>query len=177
MDTRNLIAAALAATLLLTGCAKPQDEAQEEEAKAAAAKAEAAAVDLAAEEQAIRNRSAEWMNYANAKDVPTIVNGIFSPDAIAVSQGDVRKGSAAIQAGMEKDMKKMPDAVISWTTTTVKVAASGDLAVEKGDYYFDPDGSGKKPATAGTFVTVWEKIDGNWRATTDVSTENAAPAT
>jgi len=176
MDTRNLIAAALAATLLLAGCAKTQDEAKEDEAQAAA-KAEAAAVDLAAEEQAIRNRSAEWMNYANAKDVPTIVNGIFSPDAIAVSQRDVRKGSAAIQAGMEKDVKEMPDAVISWTTTTVKVAASGDLAVEKGDYYFDPDGSGKKPATAGTFVTVWEKIDGNWRATTDVSTENAAPAT
>lgn len=176
MDTRKTIAAALAATLLLAGCAKTQDEAKEEEARAAA-KAEAPAVDLAAEEQAIRNRSAEWMNYANAKDVPTIVNGIFSPDAIAVSQGEVRKGSAAIQAGMEKDVKKMPDAVVSWTTTAVKVAASGDLAVEKGDYYFDPDGSGKKPATAGTFVTVWEKIDGNWRATTDVSTENAAPAT
>ncbi|MEX0734223.1 MAG: nuclear transport factor 2 family protein [Steroidobacteraceae bacterium] len=172
MDTRKSIAAALAATLMLAGCAKTQEEPKEEP------KAEAPAVDLAAEEQAVRNRSAEWMNYANAKDVATIVNGIFSPDAIAVSgDGDVRKGSAAIQAGMEKDVKEMPDAVVSWTTTTVKVAASGDLAVEKGDYYFDPDGSGKKPATAGTFVTVWEKIDGNWRATTDVAAENAAPAT
>ncbi|MGH8129715.1 MAG: YybH family protein [Steroidobacteraceae bacterium] len=156
---------------MLAGCAKPQEEPKEE------AKAEAQAVDLAAEEQAIRNRSAEWMNYANAKDVATIVNGIFSPDAIAVSgEGDVRRGSAAIQAGMEKDVKKNPDGVVSWTTTSVNVAASGDMAVEKGDYYFDPDGSGKKPATSGTFVTVWEKIDGNWRATTDVGAENPTEA-
>jgi len=179
MNSRTIIAAALAATVLLAGCAKKQEEPKEE------AKATTPAVDIAAEEQAIRNRSAEWMNYNNSKDVATIVNGIFSPDAYATFDGKVRKGSAAIQAALEADMKKMPDAVVSWNTTSVKVADAGDMAVEKGDYYLDPDGSGKKPATSGTYLTVWEKIDGNWRATADVGAENspdaaagtAAPAT
>jgi outer membrane murein-binding lipoprotein Lpp len=72
MKSRTIIAAALAATFLLAGCAKKQ-EAPKEEPKAAAP-----VVDLAAEEQAIRNRSGEWMNYANSKDAASIA-GISRP--------------------------------------------------------------------------------------------------
>jgi uncharacterized protein (TIGR02246 family) len=170
MYTRTMIAAALAATLLLAGCAK-KEEAKEEP------KAEAPAVDLAAEEQAVRNRSAEWMNYANAKDVGTIVNGVYSPDAYATYDGKVQKGSAAIQSSLEAGIKKTPDAVVSWNTTSVKVADAGDMAIERGDFVFDPDGEGRKSAITGTYLTVWEKIDGSWRATADVGAENPAPAT
>jgi uncharacterized protein (TIGR02246 family) len=166
MRTRSWIAAGLAAGLLLTGCAKAKEEAKEEP------KMEAPAIDLAAEEQAIRNRSAEWMNYANAKDVASIANGIFAPDAVTAYDGNVRKGTADIQAGLEKEFKDNPASVISWTTSGVKVAASGDLAYETGELYFDPDGEGKKPQTTGAFVTVWAKVDGSWRAVADAGTEN-----
>ena len=171
MKLHAIIAAALAATVLLAGCAK-KEEAPKEEAKAAAP-----AVDLAAEEQAIRARSAEWMNYANSKDVATIVNEVYAPDAIVIYDGNVRRGSAEIQASAEKDKAASPNSVISWTTTSVRVAASGDMALETGDVVLDVDGDGKKPATQGTFVTTWVKIDGKWRALADAGTENAAPAT
>lgn len=173
MYTTRLIAITLATALFAVGCQKQRDEAK---AEAEAAKAEAPAIDLAAEEQAIKNRSAEWMNFANAKDVDTIVGEIYAPDAIAVMEGEVRRGTDALKAGIEKDLKKMPEAVVSWNTTSVKVAASGDMAVEKGDFYLDPDGAGKKDATSGNYVTVWEKIDGTWRATTDVAVEGLAEA-
>lgn len=173
MTTRILIATTLASALLLGGCAKPQEE---QTAEAEAPGAETPAVDLAAEEEAIRNRSAEWMNYANAKDSATIVNSIYSPDAIAAFEGEILRGTEELQAGIEKDFKDMPDAVLSWNTTSVKLAASGDMAVEKGDFYMDPDGDGRKPATTGNYVTVWEKIDGEWRATTDVAAEGSAEA-
>jgi uncharacterized protein (TIGR02246 family) len=171
MKSRTMIAAALAATVLLAGCAKKHEEPKEE------AKAAAPAVDLAAEEQAVRNRSAEWMNYSNSKDVATIVNEVYSPDAYATLSGKVHKGSAAIQSSLEAEIKKTPNAVVSWNTTSVKVADAGDMAIERGDYVVDPDGEGKKSAITGTYLTVWEKIDGKWRATADVGTDTVAPKT
>jgi uncharacterized protein (TIGR02246 family) len=169
MYTRSLSALAVAAALFATGCAK-QEEPKEE------AVAEAPAVDLAAEEEAIRNRSGEWMNYANSKDAASIANGIFAPDAILISDDKAYKGTAAIQAAGEAQFKEMPDAVVSWTSDQVRVASSGDLAVETGSFTVDPDGEGKKPATQGSFVTAWAKVDGQWRAITDAGGENAAAA-
>ena len=48
--------------------------------------------------------------------------------------------------GAEKGVKKNAGCVVSWTTDGVRVAASGDLAVETGSITMDPDGEGKKPA-------------------------------
>jgi uncharacterized protein (TIGR02246 family) len=168
MFTRTMTAAAVAATLLATGCAKKEEPAEEP-------MAEAPAVDLAAEEQAIRNRSGEWMNYANAKDAAAIANGILAPDALGIYEGKAHKGSAAMQAAAEAEYKEMPNALIGWTSDQVRVAGSGDLAVEIGSYTLDPDGAeGKEPAIQGSFATTWVKVDGQWRALTDAGGENAA---
>ncbi len=169
MFTRTLIAAAVAATLFTAGCAKKEEPKVEP-------KAEAPAIDVAAEEQAIRNRSGEWMNYANSKDAASIANGIYSADAVTIYDGTIRRGSAEIQAGMEESYKETPKALISWSSDQVKVASSGDLALETGNITLDPDGEGKKPAVQGAFVTVWAKVDGQWRAIADAGTENAKPA-
>ena len=166
MFTRTLFAMTLAAALFATGCAKKEEP--KEEPKAAAP-----AIDLAAEEQAIRTRSGEWMNYANSKDAASIANGIYSTDAIQIYDGTIRKGSAEIQAGIEKQDKETPNSLISWSSDKVRVASSGDLALETGSISLDPDGDGKKPATQGAFVTVWAKVDGQWRAIADAGTENA----
>lgn len=164
MNSRAL-AAAVSATILFAGCG-----AKKEEAPAPAA---APAVDLAAEEAAIRNRSAEWMNYANAKDAASIAK-VFAPDAITIFDGNVRRGSAEIMAGVEKGFAENPNSVVSWTTDSVKMAQSGDLAVEYGTVHVDEDGAdGKKPATDGAFTTVWEKVDGAWRVASDAGTDNA----
>ena len=78
---------------------------------------------------------------------------------------------------MEAEMKEAPDATVSWTSDQVRVAESGDLAVEIGSFNFDPDGAGKKPAVQGTFATTWVKADGQWRALSDAGGENVpAPA-
>jgi len=168
MKSRTIIAAALAATVLLAGCAKKQ-EAPKEEPKAAAP-----VVDLAAEEQAIRNRSGEWMNYVNSKDVASIANGIFAPDAVMISEGKAYRGTAEILAAMDAQLKKMPDALVSWSSDKVHVASSGDLAYETGSFTVDPDGEGKKPAVLGSFATTWAKVDGQWHAVADAGGENAA---
>lgn len=170
MFSRTLFAMTLAAALFATGCAKKEEPKEEP-------KAEAPAVDLAAEEQAVRNRSGEWMNYANSKDAASIANGIFAPDAVMISDDKAYKGSAAIQGALEAQIKKTPDALVSWSSDQVRVASSGDLAVETGSFTVDPDGEGKKPAVQGSFATTWAKVDGQWRATSDAGGENAAAAT
>ena len=87
MNRSATILALAAAGFVVTGCAK------KEEAPPAPAEPAAPAVDIAAEEAAIRNRSGEWMNFANAKDIESIA-GIFSPDVITVYDGNVRRGAA-----------------------------------------------------------------------------------
>ena len=172
MFTRTLFAMTLTAALLATACAK-----KEEPKVDAAAESAVPAIDLAAEEQAIRNRSGEWMNYANAKDAASIANGIFAADGVLISDEKAHKGAAAIQAAMEAELKENPDAVVSWTSDNVRIASSGDLAVETGSFTMDPDGDGKKPAVQGSFATAWAKIDGQWRAVSDAGGENVAAAT
>ncbi len=61
-------------TLAQPHCLRPACAKKEEPKAEAAAEPAAPAVDLAAEEQAIRTRSGEWMNYANSKDAASIAN-------------------------------------------------------------------------------------------------------
>lgn len=175
MYSRTLFALTLAAALFATGCEKK--DGMDVDADATAEPAEPA-VDLAAEEQAIRNRSGEWMNYVNSRDSAAIANGMFAPDGVVIMNGKAYKGQAAVQAAFDAEMKANPKALISWTSDQIRVSDSGDFAIENGNYTFDPDGDGKKPAVQGSFATTWAKIDGEWRVLSDAAGANAeAPAT
>ena len=162
MRGRTLILIAAACGALAAGCVKPAPEAP--------------AVDLVAEAQAVRDRSAAWMQLAQAKDVAGILNGVYTPDAVTLYDGKILKGSAAIQADLDAGNAATPNSSIAWSTNDVKVAASGDLAYELGAFTFDPDGAESAPATSGEFVTVWTKVDGTWRAAVDAGTMMKAAA-
>ncbi|HEY5626230.1 MAG TPA: hypothetical protein VIT93_07050, partial [Dehalococcoidia bacterium] len=78
-------------------------------------------VDLAAEAQAIRDRSAEWLKLAIARDAAGIANGMFTADAVTLFDGEINHGTAAIQASIEADTAANPDSTLSWTTSHVHV--------------------------------------------------------
>ena len=158
---RIIMAAVFA--LVASACAQKAPEAPAEPA--------APAVDLAAEEQAVRARSAEWLRLVQARDAAGIMATIPTADPMTMFDGEVRKGMAEIQAGLEQDIADAKNAVINWTTDEVHVAASGDMAYELGTTTADPDGDGKEPATTSKYVTVWRKVDGQWRAAVDAGTE------
>ena len=162
MRGRTMILVAAACAAFAAGCAKPAPEAP--------------VVDLAAEAQAVRDRSAAWMQMAQAKDGAGIVNGVYTSDAVTLYDGKILKGPAAIQADQEAGYAADPNGTIEWTTNDVKVAASGDLAYELGAFTFDADGAGDGAATSGEFVTVWTKVDGTWRAVVDAGTMMKAAA-
>ena len=67
-------------------------------------------------------------------------------------------------------MLTTPGAAISWKTTKVEVAKSGDLACLSGTYEVTMnDPSGKPANDHGKYVEVWEKqADGKWKCGTDI---------
>jgi uncharacterized protein (TIGR02246 family) len=165
MDTRAL-AAAVAAALLLNGCS-----AKKEEAPAPAAEPAAPAVDLAAEEKAIQTRNGEWMNFMNARDTASL-GGVYAPDAVSIYDGVVQNGSPEIVAGFEKNMGAHPDTVISWSTDSLRIAESGDLAVEIGSIHTKYGKTDKARETDGKYITVWAKEDGVWHVIADAGTDD-----
>ncbi len=158
---RNLIPAVSAIALLtLVACAAPEPAAEEPAAPA---------VDLAAEAQAVRDLSAKWLAAAQAKDEAAAA-AVFAEDGVTIFDGTIDVGRAAIQASNEAENAENPDSTITWTTTEVHVAEAGDMAYERGNWTFDPDGEGAAPAELGEFVTVYRKIDGAWMVVADAGT-------
>ena len=138
---------------LLPGCAAPQETAP--------------TVDVAAEAQAVRDRSAQWLEWARAKDAAAIADGIFLEHAETIFDGEIHQGRAAILASIESEQAEAPDFTITWTTSRVEVAASGELAYERGSWTFDPDGDGEAPEEHGEYLTIWKKADGTWSCAVD----------
>jgi Tol biopolymer transport system component len=56
-----------------------------------------------------------------------------------------------------------PKANTTWSTDAIRIAESGDLAIQTGEYRvtgLGPRGDGEDK---GRFVTVWKKVDGEWK--------------
>lgn len=126
--------------------------------------------DLAAEERAIRDADARWLKFAQARDAAG-EGAMFAADGIAVRQQGVEfTGPAAIEAYAAKDYAANPKSQTTWTTDSIRVAESGELAVQTGQTHVvnaGPKGVGENRAR---FVTVWRKINGEWKVAYDMST-------
>jgi uncharacterized protein (TIGR02246 family) len=127
----------------------------------------------AADEAAIRAASAAWSQAAAAKDVDKAVSFygdgavVMAPKAPAVHDSEnIRKGWAEGFA--------MPGPGLSWHTTTVEVARSGDLAYENGTYDFVTTGkNGKTSDEKGKYLVIWKKqADGAWKVAVDMDNSN-----
>lgn len=140
---------------VLAGCAPPPEPAP--------------VIDTAAEAQAIRDLSAQWLAWSQAKEASAIA-GLLAPNAVTIFDGEFHDGPAAIQANIESGYADAPDSTISWTTNEVHVAASGDLAYERGSWVFDKDGEGEGAPDTGQYVTVWKKVGGEWKVAVDAGT-------
>jgi uncharacterized protein (TIGR02246 family) len=127
------------------------------------------AADTQAAEQTLRDLDAQWSAAAGAKDVEKTVS-FYSEDAVVMppnAPADTTKD--AIRKGWQ-DLLATPGLLMSWKTTKVEVAKSGDLAFLSGTYEVTMhDPSGKPINDRGKYVEVWEKqADGKWKCGTDI---------
>jgi uncharacterized protein (TIGR02246 family) len=149
------------AALALVGCAGSSEPPAPEEPQ----------IDLAAEEQAVRAVNVKWLELAGSKDAEGI-GALFVDNAWTLSSEEgLTDGRPAIVEQMQEDFEENPDAVVDWGAKQVWVAASADLAVERGWWTGDEDGPGEaKPELKGEYITVLVKVGDEWKVLADAST-------
>ena len=124
--------------------------------------------DLAAEEKAIRDLSKHWLELAKARDAAGEA-GLFAADAIAyrAHHGPI-VGPAEYQTYAAKDYADNPKASTTWSTDAIRVAESGDLAIQTGEFHNTALGPKGDREDKGRFVTVWRKTNGEWKVAHDI---------
>jgi ketosteroid isomerase-like protein len=117
--------------------------------------------------------------YSEASRTKNLDKGIsfYADDALSFSNYSVTTTTKeATRAEMQKGFS-MPG-TISWKTSTVVVARSGDLAYEHGRYtYTTPESGGKIKTQLGNYLLVWTKPPGGeWKISVDTDAEEPPPA-
>jgi ketosteroid isomerase-like protein len=127
------------------------------------------AADTRATEQNLRDLDDQWSAAAGAKDLEKTVS-FYSEDAIVMPPNASAATTKEAIRKVWQDLLASPGLVISWKTTKIEVAKSGDLACLSGTYELTMnDPSGKPINDRGKYVEVWEKhADGKWKCGTDI---------
>lgn len=123
----------------------------------------------ASDEAAIRSASAGWSKAAQAKDLDKST-AVFADDGIAMyPKMPILEGKDAIRKGWQQ-MLSAPGPGLTFATSGIEVARSGDIAWEHGKYeYATADKKGIVSIEKGKYVTVWKKQpDGSWKVAADI---------
>src|ERR1700704_606439 len=150
------LALTVAAAVFVAGCSSPARHA-----------------DLAADEKAIRELAAKWQKALRARD-PVTQAEMFAPDGMSYHGGqEPLVGPAAILAWESKSASDHPKAVITSKTNEIRIAASGDLAVQSGEGRITSMGANGEDHSVRTqrFVTVWRKVNGEWKVAHDIAVD------
>ena len=116
-----------------------------------------------AEEKAVRDAEAEWSKVAGAKDLDKTVS-FYADDAVVMPPNQV---AVTTKDGIRNLWKGFLDSLqdISWKTTRVEVAKSGDMAFLTGTYEMTMKDGTKDH---GKYCEVWEKKGSTWKVGIDM---------
>ena len=123
------------------------------------------------DEKAVRDADAEWSKVAGAKDLDKTVS-FYADDAMVLPPNQPMITS---KTGIRDLWKGFLDSLtdISWKTTRVETAKSGDMAVLTGTYDMTMKDGTKEH---GKYCEVWEKKGGTWKVGVDMfSSDLPAP--
>jgi uncharacterized protein (TIGR02246 family) len=125
--------------------------------------------DMATEEKAIREADATWLKAAQARDASAEA-AVFATDGVAYREHtDPLVGPVAFQEWSAKEYVENPKEVAAWTTEAIQITDSGELAVQTGQFHvagLGPKGDGEDK---GRYVTIWKKVNGEWKVAHDIS--------
>jgi len=161
MKNYSIQMAACVLALFLSGCAQappPAPDTREADAKA------------------IRDGEDAWAKDWASKDVNKIASHYADDAALLMPDAPAIKGRAVISSALT-EMVKDTNLTLSFTTTSVDVAKSGDIAYSQGNYSMTmTDPQSKKVVTEkGKYLTTYKKqADGSWKAVADMNASDAA---
>jgi ketosteroid isomerase-like protein len=129
----------------------------------------ALAADTKAIEQGLRDLDAQWSAAAGSKDLEKTIS-FYSEGAIVLPTNAPAATTKGAIRNTWKDLLASPGLAISWKTTKVEVAKSGDIAYTTGTYELTmSDTSGKPVPDHSKYVEVWKRqADGKWKVVADI---------
>lgn len=134
--------------------------------------------DVAAEQQKLLRRDAEWADTAAAgKDVEKIVS-YWSDDALVIEPGQpVYEGKAAIRAYVAASLQ-IPGFKIHWVSEKPVFSPDGQMAYMRGvDEMTMPGPNGALMTLHTRGISIWRRDpDGEWRCVADIANEPPAAA-
>lgn len=95
---------------------------------------------------------------------------LYADDAVSFpSYQPMLKGKDALKAQIDMD-KQVGFKVLKFKLTTMDIVESGDLAIETGTYDMSMEMPGMPEATddQGKYITIYQKIDGEWKIKYDM---------
>jgi uncharacterized protein (TIGR02246 family) len=122
-----------------------------------------------ANERAIRKLDKEWSAATQNKDAGKML-AYYADDASALPfNAPIAMGKDQIQK-MWAGLMGMPGFSLSFASTRIEVAKSGDLAYDVGTFELKLNDANGSPTTMmGKYVVVWKKQpDGHWKAAADI---------
>ena len=140
----------------------------------------APADDHVAAETAIRAADDEWSKSAANNNVDTWLSH-YTADAAALPPNEpMAVGTDAVRKTIGAFLAT-PGLKVTWKTTKVEAAKSGDVGYSYGTYEMTfSDAKGKPAADRGKYLEVWKKQpDGSWKCTADMFSSDlpaSAPA-
>jgi len=143
-------------------------------ALALAACAPAATVNQQSEEAAIRAAGQDWQRAVAARDVERIVS-LHTSDAVLMTPGSPVATGAAGARSSWAGLMAMPGVSLNWTPARIEVT-SPTTATETGAYNLSFDSPGGRVNDRGNYVTLWRKVDGQWRVATDATVSSSPMA-
>ena len=143
---------------------------------AAPSRAVAQTADTAAEAQAIRELSRQWVATVATKD-PAATVKFYTDDSVMLPQdAPVAEGHDAI-AKVWRGYFDLPDFSLTFSPTKINVSSSGDMAYEIGRYALGFRGDKGLVQEKGKYVVVWKKVGGTWKAAADIfNSDGPAPS-
>jgi uncharacterized protein (TIGR02246 family) len=134
----------------------------------------AATIDTrAADEAAIRAATEALGPVVEAKDLEKAVAPYTDDAVLFVPKAPAAVGKDAIRAAVQ-GMLAAPALKMTFNVTSIEVARSGDLALERGAFQVvTADKDGKPTTETGQVAMVWRKqADGMWKVVADTSADD-----
>jgi ketosteroid isomerase-like protein len=125
-------------------------------------------VDTSSDASTIAEMDSLWNAALEAKDLER-ATAFFAPHAIEMpANAPAIVGRDAIRTWISSWLNE-PGTTGSFTADSAVVASSGDLAYSRGTYRFTQQTPAGPREDHGKYVTVWEKINGDWQVVVDIS--------
>jgi uncharacterized protein (TIGR02246 family) len=120
-------------------------------------------VDLVAEGKAIREVDARWRQAMQAHDAAGEA-AVYADDGVEYrAHLEPIVGPRSLEEWERKSFAENPKLNVDWSTETIQIAQSGELAIQTGQFHVTGLGASPEWEDKGRLVTVWKKVNGEWR--------------